>query len=66
MPFERPLGYSYMYPSAPRAAPAPTVVAAAPVATGTADELRKLAALHDAGHLTDEEFTAAKAKTLAS
>jgi hypothetical protein len=32
---------------------------------GTADELEKLAKLHDAGKLTDEEFQAQKSKLLA-
>jgi hypothetical protein len=32
---------------------------------GTADELEKLAKLHDAGKLTDEEFQAQKARLLA-
>jgi hypothetical protein len=33
--------------------------------TSTADQLEKLAALHDAGKLTDDEFAAQKAKLLA-
>lgn len=38
--------------------------AAAPAAAGTAGEIERLAALHAAGHLTAEEFTAAKRKAL--
>lgn len=33
--------------------------------TSTADQLEKLASLHDAGKLTDDEFAAQKAKLLA-
>ncbi|WP_368497865.1 SHOCT domain-containing protein [Herbiconiux sp. A18JL235] len=49
-------------PAAPAAAPAP-----APAAGGVdlVAELQKLAALKDAGILSDEEFAAAKAKLLA-
>jgi len=43
--------------SKPAAAPAPT-------GGGTACEIERLAALHAAGHLTAEEFTAAKRKAL--
>jgi hypothetical protein len=45
----------------------PTNAAAAPVVTEPRDligTLRELAALHDSGALTDDEFTAAKAKLL--
>lgn len=45
----------------PRAAPA---VSAAPDGGGVADQLAKLAELHKSGSLSDEEFTAAKAKLL--
>jgi len=38
---------------------------AAGTGTSTADQLEKLAALRDSGHLTDEEFAAQKAKLLA-
>ncbi|QQB47701.1 SHOCT domain-containing protein [Corynebacterium glucuronolyticum] len=41
---------------APAASPTP--------ATGGIEQLQKLAELHDAGILTDEEFAAAKAKAL--
>jgi hypothetical protein len=58
MPFERPLGYSYLHNPALAPAPPP------PAAPNLADELRKLVALHDAGHLGDDEFAAAKAKLL--
>lgn len=37
----------------------------APAATTPADQLAKLAELHQAGHLTDEEFAQQKAKVLA-
>ncbi len=54
-------------PAAPVAAAAPAT-AAAPAPAETVDpqvaELQKLAALHAQGILTDEEFTAAKAKAL--
>ena len=46
---------------APAAAPAP-----APSQLGVADELAKLADLHDKGVLNDEEFTAQKARLLSS
>ena len=36
----------------------------APESSGSLDDLQKLADLHDAGVLTDEEFAAAKAKAL--
>jgi len=49
-------------PSAP--APAPAPAAAAPATEGIGDQLTKLAALHDAGVLSDEEFAAAKARAL--
>ena len=47
----------------PAAAPAP-VAAPAPPQTDTISRLQQLAALHDSGALTDEEFTAAKAQVL--
>jgi hypothetical protein len=51
-------------------APAAATPAAAPVAppsqgTDTISRLQQLAALHDSGALTDEEFSAAKAQVLA-
>ena len=46
-------------PPPPPAAPAP----AAPAASGTAD-LDRLVELHNSGALSDEEFSAAKAKLL--
>ncbi len=45
----------------PAAAAAP---AAAPASTDVTAEIQKLAALHDSGALTDEEFTAMKKKLL--
>lgn len=51
----------------PAAPPAPAAAAPAPVAPaapGGADEIARLAELHAAGHLTAEEFAAAKAKAL--
>ena len=64
MPFERPLSYSYMYRAAPAPAPPPPPDAASTAAPSVTDELKKLAALRDAGHLSDDEFAAAKAKLL--
>jgi hypothetical protein len=49
--------------SPPQAAPAP---APAPAAPSMLDQLNQLAALHSQGALTDEEFSAAKAKLLGS
>ena len=46
-----------------RAAPAPPASGTAPPLS-TADELAKIADLHDRGALTDDEFAAAKAKIL--
>jgi len=43
----------------PAAAPA-----AAPAPTDSVDEIERLAALHQSGALTDQEFSAAKAKAL--
>jgi hypothetical protein len=48
-------------PPAPAPAPAPV---AAPAAGGSNNELNNLVQLHTAGQLTDEEFSAAKAKLL--
>ncbi len=50
----------------PQYAPAPPPPPAAPAAPGdpTGAELSRLAELHQSGALTDEEFTAAKAKVL--
>jgi hypothetical protein len=50
------------------APPAPAPVAAAPAPSGGIDmaKLQQLADLHTAGVLSDEEFTAAKAKVLAN
>jgi hypothetical protein len=61
MPFERPLGYTYMHNPALAPTPPPS---APPSVPSMADELEKLAALHDSGHLTDDEFADAKAKLL--
>ena len=49
-------------PPAPPAQPAPA--AAAPAADDATSELERLASLHDSGVLSDDEFTAAKAKIL--
>lgn len=53
-------------PPAPAPAPMPTPAAhSAPAATAsTGEEIARLAKLHKSGALTDEEFTAAKAKLL--
>jgi hypothetical protein len=48
---------------APQPAPA-TAAPAAPAASDPMAEIQKLAQLHSAGALTDEEFAAAKAKLL--
>jgi hypothetical protein len=45
-------------------APAPAAAPAAPAAGDPMAEIQKLAQLHSAGALTDEEFAAAKAKLL--
>ena len=50
------------YDAPPPAPPAPA--AAAPAADDETSELERLASLHDSGVLSDEEFTAAKAKIL--
>jgi hypothetical protein len=50
---------------APAVAPAPAPVAADPAGDDTITRLQKLADLHTAGALTDEEFAAAKAQVLA-
>lgn len=48
------------------AAPAPAAPApAAPAAVSIPDQLNQLAALHDQGALSDDEFTAAKSRLLA-
>ena len=49
---------------APEYAPPPPPAAAAPAEDDSMAELQKLAQLHTQGVLTDEEFTAAKAKIL--
>ena len=57
-----------VYVQAPAPAPAP-VAAPAPAASAGTDmmsQLTQLSQLHNAGVLSDEEFTAAKAKLLAS
>jgi hypothetical protein len=53
----------YDEPQAPEAPPAPPV-AAVPEPRSDADQIQRLAELHDAGTLTDDEFSAAKAKVL--
>jgi hypothetical protein len=55
------------YPTAPYPAPAYAAAPApapAPAASPGVEELGRLVALHDAGDLTDAEFSAAKAKLL--
>jgi hypothetical protein len=46
------------------AAPAPAAAAPAAAAPSLLDQLNQLSALHEQGALTDNEFTAAKAKLL--
>jgi hypothetical protein len=53
------LAVSALAPGPEDAPPAP-----APVPAGSADELAKLAQLKEAGVLTEDEFTAAKARLL--
>ncbi|NEN04782.1 hypothetical protein G3T36_02760 [Diaminobutyricibacter tongyongensis] len=50
--------------AAPASAPPPSATPAPSTSSSTADELAKIADLHDRGALTDEEFAAAKAKIL--
>jgi hypothetical protein len=52
----------------PQQAPAPAAPAAAPEAAGSSivDQLNQLAGLHEQGVLTDDEFSAAKAKLIGS
>ena len=51
--------------AAPQYAPPPPAPAPAPPApSDSAEQIEKLAELHTSGALTDEEFTAAKAKLL--
>ena len=50
--------------AATRPAPVPTAVAAAPAAPDLTAEIERLASLHTLSVLTDDEFTAAKAKLL--
>ena len=51
-------------PPAEEQAPADQEQAYAPPPADPADEIEHLAQLHESGALTDEEFAAAKAKTL--
>ena len=51
---------AYAEPAAPPPAPPPP----APAADDATSEIERLASLHDAGSLTDDEFAAAKAKIL--
>jgi hypothetical protein len=51
-------------PPQPAPAPAPAAGAAPAGAESMTDELTRLAKLHEAGVLTDDEFAAAKAKLL--
>jgi hypothetical protein len=48
----------------PPPAPAPPSAAAAPAAPSLSDQLSAIKKLHDQGMLTDDEFSAAKAKVL--
>jgi hypothetical protein len=57
--------YAQPAPSSPPA-PAPTAAAAPAAAPSMLDQLNQLAALHQQGVLSDDEFTAAKAKLLNS
>lgn len=50
--------------SQPQAAPDASAAPAAPAGGDLVGELQKLAGLRDAGILTDDEFTAAKARLL--
>ena len=54
------------YPAPPPAAPVPAqpAPAAAPAAPSLSDQLSDVKRMHDQGMLTDEEFSAAKAKIL--
>ncbi len=53
------------YAPQPQYAPPPPAPAPAPpAASDSAEQIEKLAELHTSGALTDEEFTAAKAKLL--
>jgi hypothetical protein len=52
------------YQQAPPAPAPPPAPAAAPAASPMLDQLNQLAALHQQGILSDEEFAAAKAKLL--
>ena len=54
-------GQEQEYDAPPPAPPAPAAAAPANDATS---EIERLASLHDSGVLSDEEFTAAKAKIL--
>jgi hypothetical protein len=54
----------YQQAPPPAPAPAPAPAAAAPAAPAYVAELEQLAALRDAGVLTDEEFEAKKRKIL--
>jgi hypothetical protein len=61
--YEEPPQQQYAPPPQQYAAPAPEA-AAAPEAPDPIEQLKELAALRDQGILTDEEFTAEKAKIL--
>ena len=54
------------YEAPPQYAPAPAPAPAAAPAPDPIEKLKQLAELRDQGILTEEEFTAAKAKVLAS
>ena len=51
---------------APSPAPQPPAAPPAPATSSMIDQLNQLTALHQQGALTDEEFTAAKAKLIGS
>lgn len=50
------------YQQAPPPPPAPAPAAPAPASSAMVDQLNQLATLHQQGVLSDDEFTAAKAK----
>ena len=54
----------YDEPAPPPPAPPAPAPAAPPAADDATSEIERLASLHDAGTLTDDEFAAAKSKIL--
>jgi len=57
---------AYQSPPPAQPAPPPAPAAAPPESSAMLDQLNQLAALHQQGVLTDEEFAAAKAKLFAT